>query len=237
MWRRFRAGLWCAAVSPPSIRAVLFDLDGTLVDNMPFHIEAWIETARALGRAITAAEVMRDFAGRTNAEILPALLGRPVAPAELSTLADAKEALYRELYGPHVAPLRGAVALLDDLAAHGVVVGIASAAPRPNRDFVLDRLGLRDRFRVIVGAEEVTRGKPAPDLFLLGASRLGIEPRDVLVFEDAHLGVRAAVSAGMVACGVTTVERPEVLAAAGAIATAPDLDALPDGLRALWRRA
>ena len=88
-----------------------------------------------------------------------------------------------------------------------------------------------------VGAEEVTRGKPAPDLFLLGASRLGIEPRDVLVFEDAHLGVRAAVSAGMVACGVTTVERPEVLAAAGAIATAPDLDALPDGLRALWRRA
>lgn len=224
-------------VTSPTIRAVLFDLDGTLVDNMPFHIEAWIECARSLGRTITAAEVMRDFAGRRNEEILPALLGRPLSAAEIATIADAKEARYRELFGPHVAPVRGTVALLDELAAHGVVVGIASAAPKPNRDFVLDRLGLRERFRVVVGAEEVTRGKPAPDLFLLGASRLGVDPRAVLVFEDAHLGVTAAVAAGMFACGVTTGEPAEVLTAAGAMATAPDLAALPDALRALWRRS
>ncbi len=222
---------------PTTIRAVLFDLDGTLVDNMPFHIDAWIETARSLGREITAATVMRDFAGRRNEEILPALLGRPLDPAELAALADAKEARYRELFAPHVAPIRGAVALLDELAAHGVLCGIASAAPKPNRDFVLDRLGLRDRFRVIVGAEEVSRGKPAPDLFLLGASRLGVDPRAVLVFEDAHLGVTAAVAAGMIACGVTTGEPGEVLTAAGAMATAPDLHSLPDALRAMWQRA
>ena len=186
-----------ARVSSTSVRAVLFDLDGTLVDNMPFHIDAWIETARALGRTITAAEVMRDFAGRRNEEILPALLGRAMAPAEVATLADAKEARYRELFAPHVAPVRGTVALLDELAAHGVAVGIASAAPKPNRDFVLDRLGLRDRFRVIVGAEEVTRGKPAPDLFLLGASRLGVDPRAVLVFEDAHRPGPAARPGGL----------------------------------------
>jgi HAD superfamily hydrolase (TIGR01509 family) len=131
--------------------------------------------------------------------------------------------------------VRGAVALLDELAARGVAVGIASAAPKPNRDFVLDRLGLRDRFRVVVGAEEVARGKPAPDLFLLGAERLGVDPATVLVFEDAHLGVRAAVAAGMRACGVTTGEPAHVLTAAGAMATAPDLHDLPDALRALWR--
>lgn len=219
------------------LRAVLFDLDGTLVDNMPFHIDAWIETARSLGRTLTAAEVMRDFAGRRNEEILPALLGRALSPAEVATLADAKEARYRELFGPHVAPVRGTVALLDELAAHGVVCGIASAAPKPNRDFVLDRLGLRERFRVVVGAEEVTRGKPAPDLFLLGADRLGVAPASVLVFEDAHLGVQAAVAAGMRACGVTTGEGDDVLRAAGAMATAPDLAALPDAVRALWRGA
>ena len=218
------------------IRAVLFDLDGTLVDNMPFHITAWIETARALGREVTAAAVMRDFAGRRNEEILPALVGRALAPAEVGALGDAKEARYRELYGPHVAPLEGAVALLDELDAHGVAYGIASAAPKPNRDFVLGRLGLRDRFRVVVGAEEVARGKPAPDLFLLGAERLGVDPADVLVFEDAHLGVQAAVAAGMLACGVTTGEPAAVLTAAGARATAPHLGALPDALRALWRR-
>ncbi len=219
-----------------TIRAVLFDLDGTLVDNMPFHIEAWIETARALGREITAATVMRDFAGRRNEEILPALLGRAMSPAEVGAIADTKESRYRELYAPHVTPVRGTVALLDDLAAHGVLVGIASAAPKPNRDFVLDRLGLRDRFRVIVGAEEVSRGKPEPDLFLLGAARLGVDPGAVLVFEDAHLGVQAAVAAGMIACGVTTGEPAAVLAAAGAMTTAPDLAGIPEALRALWQR-
>lgn len=219
------------------LRAVLFDLDGTLVDNMRFHIEAWIETARSLGREITAETVMRDFAGRRNEEILPVIVGRAMEPAEVAALASVKEARYRELFDAHVAPIAGAVALLDELDACGVVCGIASAAPKVNRDFVLDRLGLRDRFRVIVGAEEVSRGKPAPDLFLLGAERLGVDPAAVLVFEDAHLGVVAARAAGMRACGVTTTEPAAVLLDAGAMATAPDLAALPDAVRALWRPA
>ncbi len=217
------------------VRAVLFDLDGTLVDNMRFHIEAWIETARSLGREITAETVMRDFAGRRNEEILPAMVGRAMEPAEVAAIAAVKEARYRELFDAHVAPIAGAVALLDELDACGVVCGIASAAPKVNRDFVLDRLGLRDRFRVIVGAEEVSRGKPAPDLFLLGAERLGVDAASVLVFEDAHLGVVAARAAGMRACGVTTTEPAAVLLEAGAMATAPDLAALPDAVRALWR--
>ncbi len=216
------------------VRAVLFDLDGTLVDNMAFHITAWIETAKALGRTLTAATVMRDFAGRRNDEILPALLGRPLAPDELARIAHEKEARYRDLYGPHVALIRGASALLDALDAKQVRYGIASAAPKDNRDFVLDRLGLRARFRCVAGAEEVARGKPAPDLFLLGAERLGLAPAETLVFEDAHLGVVAARAAGMRVCGLTTTEAADVLLDAGALACAPDLASLPERVTALW---
>ncbi len=220
------------SVSP--LRAVLFDLDGTLVDNMAFHITAWIETAHALGRTITADTVMRDFAGRRNEEILPALLGRALAPDELTRIAREKEQRYRDLFAPHVAPVRGTLALLDALDAAGVTFGIASAAPKENRDFVLDRLGLRARFRCVVGAEEVTRGKPAPDLFLKAAERLGVAPSEALVFEDAHLGVTAARAAGMRAVGITTTEPADVLREAGAMACAPDLASLPAEVTALW---
>jgi HAD superfamily hydrolase (TIGR01509 family) len=219
------------------IRAALFDLDGTLVDNMAFHCAAWIETARTLGHAITAATVLRDYAGRRNDEIFPMLLGRAVPPEELAALAEAKEQRYRTLYDAHVAPIRGAAALLEELAAHGVACAIASAAPRVNREFVLGRLALSAGFAVVVGAEEVARGKPAPDLFLRAAERLGVAPEHALVFEDAHLGVLAARAARMRVVGVTTTESAEALRAAGALATAPDLADLPDDVRALWKPA
>jgi beta-phosphoglucomutase family hydrolase len=219
------------------IRAILFDLDGTLVDNMGFHIDAWIETARALGLSLTPERVMREFAGRRNDEILPQLLGRPVGADELATLAAAKEARYRTLYHAHVAPLPGAGQLLDELAAVGVATAIASAAPPDNRAFLLDELGWQGRFAAVVGAEEVARGKPAPDLFLAAAARLGVAPADTLVFEDAHLGVQAACAAGMRACGITTVEPAAVLLEAGALATARDFASLPETVTALWGRS
>jgi beta-phosphoglucomutase len=219
------------------IRAALFDLDGTLVDNMRWHIDAWLETARALGRELTAERVMREFAGRRNAEIFPRLLERAVEGAELERLSEAKEARYRELFAPHLATVDGAAALLDDCAMAGIRVAVASAAPRANRDFVLDGLGLRARFAAIVGAEEVARGKPAPDLFLEAARRVGVAPHDAIVFEDAALGVTAARAAGMRAIGITTVEDAATLRDAGAFATAPTFAAMPADVRALFRAA
>lgn len=216
------------------VDGLLFDLDGTLVDNMRFHIAAWIETAHALGRELTAERVMREFAGRRNVEIFPRLLERPVVGDELSQLSEAKEARYRELFSPHLRPVEGAVELLDACARAHIAVAVASAAPRANRDFVLDGLGLRARFSAIVGSEEVARGKPAPDLFLEAARRLGVDPADAIVFEDAPLGITAAVAAGMRAVGLTTVDDADSLRAAGAIATAPTFAALPPEVRALF---
>jgi HAD superfamily hydrolase (TIGR01509 family) len=217
--------------TPGPFNAVLFDLDGTLVDNMSYHIDAWIEIGRELGKELSRGQIMREFSGRKNEELLPMVAGRALAAAELAQLAARKESLYRKLFAPHLALVAGALELLDQLDARGVAYGIASAAPSDNRAFVLDRFGLSARMKTIVGAEEVTRGKPAPDLFLEAARRMGASPGNTLVFEDAVGGVQAGLAAGMQVCGVTTAESPEALVAAGAFATIRDFRELPHTLK------
>jgi beta-phosphoglucomutase len=210
-----------------AIRAVLFDLDGTLVDNMPYHIDAWIEIGRELGHELTREHVMRDFSGRKNEEIIPGLSDRPLDAAQITEISQRKEARYRELYRPHLDLLPGARAFIERLRAHGVACGIASAAPRVNREFVLNGLGLWSLMAAIVGGDEVAHGKPAPDLFLEAARRLGYAPRETLVFEDAVLGVEAGRAAGMRVCAVTTSDSSESLMRAGAFATIVDFRELP----------
>lgn len=214
------------------LRSVLFDLDGTLVDNMAYHVAAWIEMGKKLGRELSREYIQREFSGRKNEELFPLVLGRPVDAAELEQLSEEKEARYRELYAPHVRLLDGLDAFLDLLAARGIAVAIATAAPARNRQLVLERSGLAARVSVVVGAEQVKRGKPAPDLFLAAAQQLGCDPSTTLVFEDAVLGVQAGRAAGMTVGGVTTGEPAEVLLGAGAHFTVCDFKGLPEPFRA-----
>ncbi len=215
---------------PPFSRplAAIFDMDGTLVDNMRFHVRAWVALSKELGLDAHPERFEREFAGMRNEELLPALLGRPVPPEELTRLAERKESHYRELYAPHLSPLRGARELLARLQGAGVGLAVASAAPRDNRTFVLDGLGLRPLFAHVVGAEDVTRGKPAPDLFLAAARALGVEPSACVVFEDAVNGIRAARAAGMLAVGVATLTPDTVLREAGAHWVIDDFASLPE---------
>ena len=216
--------------------AVIFDLDGTLVDNLRFHVQAWVALARSLGVDAPVERFERDFNGWRNEEILPALLGRPVPPEELARLAEQKESHYRALYAPHLVPLRGARELLTRLRDAGVRLAVASAGPRANRAFVLDGLQLRPFFSHVVGAEDVTRGKPAPDLFLAAARVLGVEPAACVVFEDAVHGVHAARAAGMIAVGVSTLTPARVLCEAGAHWVTSDFASLPADLEQLLFR-
>ncbi|HVK66970.1 MAG TPA: HAD family phosphatase [Polyangium sp.] len=212
------------------LRAAVFDMDGTLVDNMAFHNRAWEIVSERLGVPTKAERFQREFAGKKNEEIFPELLGRAVPPDELARLAEEKEGLYRATYRPHLALTRGADAFLERLRLRGVRLAIATAAPQGNRDFVLDGLRLRERFERVVGAEEVTRGKPAPDIFLRAARRRDPAPAACVVFEDAANGVRAAKAAGMVAVGITTATTAEELRDAGADWTAADFTSLPAAL-------
>jgi HAD superfamily hydrolase (TIGR01509 family) len=163
------------------------------------------------------------------------LLGRPIERAELEALAEEKEAAYRELFRPHLAPMAGAPELLERLARSGVRLAVASAAPRANRELVLTGLQWERRFERVVGAEDAPRGKPAPDLYLAAACALGVEPAACVAFEDAVNGVQSAVSAGMAAAGVLSTTPAELLHQSGARWTMRDFTQLPAELeRALF---
>src|ERR1700722_11293330 len=128
------------------LRAALFDMDGTLVDNMSFHNTAWEALSVRLGVPTPAARFQRDFAGKKSEEILAELLGPEGPFVELARLAGEKEARYRDAYRPHLALFRGAEDLLRRLRARGVKTAVATAAPLANRELVLDGLGLRPSF-------------------------------------------------------------------------------------------
>lgn len=215
--------------------AAVFDLDGTLVDNIPFHFQAWVQMGKQLGVQITHQRFEREFSGRKNDEILPALLGRALSKQELESISEEKEALYRRLYEARMSPLPGAVDLLQRLKAAGYKLAVASAAPLKNRALVLDGLELRQHFDAVIGGEDAPRGKPHPDIFLAAAARVGVAPARCVAFEDAVLGVQAACAAGMDTAAVTTTTTAEDLTAAGAQWTSGDFTSLPaDLLSALF---
>lgn len=186
------------------MQAFIFDMDGTLADTMPYHQQAWDALLPELGISVDKDEFFRWTAGLTNREIFPRLLNRAVDGDEVDVLSERKESLYRKLYEPHVAALPGAVRFLQDAKDAGIAMAVGTAAPPKNIELVLDTLDLRALLPVVVGAADVERGKPDPDIFLKAAQRLGVAPADCIVFEDAPAGIEAARRAGMTCVVLTT---------------------------------
>lgn len=166
---------------------------------------------------------LQSINGLKNEDIFPKILGRGISEGELRALEAEKEERYRELYRAHLAPLRGANALLERLHAEGVKLAVASSAPPANRALVIEGLGWQQRFDVVVASEGLP-GKPAPDVFLAAAKAIGVAPADCVVFEDAVNGVKAAVAAGMKVVGITTTVDADTLRSAGAAITAAHFD-------------
>lgn len=183
-------------------RAVLWDMDGTLVDSGDLHFEAWRTTLAGLGRSLARAEFDATF-GQRNDAILRRLLDPQIAAAEVARIGDEKEARYRALVAARgIAPLAGALDWQRRLAAAGWRQAIASSGPRANAAAIVAALGLEGAFAAVVAAEDVTHGKPHPEVFLAAAARLGVAPARCVVLEDAPPGLEAGRRAGMRTIGV-----------------------------------
>jgi len=182
--------------------AVLWDLDGTLLDSEEYHWQSWRDTMAALGRPITRDQFLATF-GLRNDEILPRWLGAGATPGDIARVSLEKERLYRKLLREGgVGPLPGAAEWVRSLNSKRWKQAIASSAPRENVDVVLEVLGLGSFFQAVVSAEDVTAGKPDPQVFLIAATRLQVPPSCCIVVEDAAAGIEAARRAGMRSIGV-----------------------------------
>jgi HAD superfamily hydrolase (TIGR01509 family) len=195
-------------------RAVIFDLDGTLADNMHWHAQAFDAFVRRHQLPPVTMDVRRRIDGKRNSEILPMLFGREISREELHAYETEKEGTYRALSRGVLQPVRGARRLLERLAAHGIAVAVATSSPADNVAHTLGELGLADAFAVIARSDQVPRGKPAPDVYLAAARLLGAPPDTCLAFEDAPIGVIAARTAGMRCVAITSTFTAAALAEA-----------------------
>ena len=197
------------------MKAYIFDMDGTMIDNVPYHVKAWKEFSRKYGNELSERDIV-GWMGMTNRAYQERILGRQMDDEESRRMSEEKEIIYRELYRPHMKPAPGLVELLDRAQAKGVRLAVASGAPKGNINFILDGLDLRRYFPVLVDDSVYSRGKPDPECFLTAAKMLGVEPRDCTVFEDAVKGVQAGKAAGMEVVAMTLYTPAEELLAAGA---------------------
>jgi len=185
-------------------RGVIFDLDGTLTDNMALHMRAFDLFVERHGIEPLTLERRARLDGKRNRDIFPILFGRALAPPEIQAHVHEKESLYRELSRGQLRPLAGLERLLALLAERRIPVALATSAPAENVPHTLEQIGLPGAFAHVVRGDEVPHGKPAPDVFLVAAERIGVAAADCLAFEDAPMGVAAALSAGMTCVAIST---------------------------------
>jgi HAD superfamily hydrolase (TIGR01509 family) len=211
-------------------RGVLWDLDGTLIDSAEQHYAAWRDTLAERGREHTREEFARFF-GRRNDVILREMFGDDLGPGEAARIADDKEERYRRLVrSGGLEPLPGVMDWLRQLKEQGFRQALATMAPAANVEVVVEVLGLHSLLDATAAAEDVASGKPAPDIFLEAARRIGVPPARCVVVEDAPAGLEGARRAGMRSVGVLSDHHPRL----EADAVVPSLTALPpDTIRRL----
>ena len=196
----------------PERCGILFDLDGVLVNSTEAHLASFVKLGEEVGYTMPR-EQFRGLFGRHNADIFPILFGHPLPAAQLAELAERKEAIFRDLLRGKVAALPGVRPLLMALRQVGFHLALGTSTPRANVDMILAELGIVALLEAIVSAEDVTRGKPDPQVFVMAAERLGVPPAHCVVVEDAVAGVEAAKGGGMLAIAVTTNHPREAFAA------------------------
>jgi beta-phosphoglucomutase family hydrolase len=195
-----------------NFQAVLFDMDGVVVDNLPYHVDAWLLFCERKGIPLTREIFYRELNGMNSKDTFEWFYKREMSRAEIEVLEDEKEFIYRDFYRDHINPAPGLLEFLKTLRAHGIKTALATSAGPGNIDFILDGLGIRDQFDAVIGGAEVRKGKPDPEIYLKAADLVGVEPGLCWVIEDSLQGIAAGQSAGMRVVGISTSHTPAELA-------------------------
>lgn len=211
---------------PSSVQALIFDMDGTMIDSMPWHAKSWVEFARRHGLKMSAEEILVRTTGRTGVECMREVFQRPLPEVECEVLVAEKEAIYRELFAPVFAEVAGFRSFARAAHARGLKIGVGTAGDRHNIAFAMSNLDMLPVPAATVGGDEGLSGKPTPAIFLEVARRLGVAPERCIVFEDAPFGIEAARRAGMRAVAVCSTHTPTELAGAHVIAAVRDYEEL-----------
>jgi len=177
---------------------IIFDMDGTMIHNMPYHLQAFKVFAKRHGVDVGSdEEFLSKTSGQTNDAIMPMVFGTDISPEKILEYSDEKEAIYRELYRPHLRLTKGLIELLASLSEAEIPLCVGSSAPDENIALVLDGLNIRRFFAAVINSSQIAHGKPHPEVFLKAAAAMQLSPARCVVVEDALLGIEAARRAQM----------------------------------------
>jgi len=208
------------------VEAFIFDMDGTMIDSMPWHARSWVEFVARHGLKLDVSDILARTTGRTGTECMRELFQRELSDAECQAMVHEKEEIYRAMFSDNFTEVAGFTAFAKAAVARGLKVAVGTAGDRHNIEFAMSRLKMDPLPLAIVGGDEGFTGKPTPAIFLEAARRIGVAPERCIVFEDAPFGIEAARRGGMRAVAVCSTHTAAELAGPHVIAAVRDYDEL-----------
>ena len=203
------------------IKGVIFDMDGTIVNSLPYHHEAW-RIFFEENKIEDFSEKQKKYKGSGTLDLMKAVYGDIYSLEELKKMSDDKEVIFREIYKGNIVPIYGFIEFLEELKSKNILVGLASNAIKLNVDLTLMELGIYDQFNSIISGDEVNYGKPNPEMFNKTVNNFNINKANCLIFEDSLEGVQAANNADIKVIGVTSSNSSDILKNAGCIESIED---------------
>ena len=199
-------------------KGIIFDMDGTIVDSLPYHYKAWKIFFKE-NKVENFSKKLKDYKGGGTLDLMTAVYGDKYSRKELKIMTDDKEIIFREIYKNNVVPIMGFMDMFELIKSKNILVGLASNAIRKNVKMILSELKIYEKFDSIICGDEVKRGKPDPEMFDETIDRFNLKKEECLIFEDSVEGVSAAVNSRVDVVGITSSTSGEILIDKGCITT------------------